>query len=99
MVDLFKYMLLCARLLSTRCIYFISINDCFTIKWNVLASLSYLHLSACELCLLLDCFSKVKVQQEVYKELNLHDDCINGIYESNLNEEENLFLLNDLCTL
>ncbi len=26
-------------------------------------------------------------------------DCINGIYESNLNEEENLFLLNDLCTL
>ncbi len=26
-------------------------------------------------------------------------DCINGIYESNLNEGENLFLLNDLCTL
>ncbi len=26
-------------------------------------------------------------------------DCINGIYESNLNEVENLFLLNDLCTL
>ncbi len=26
-------------------------------------------------------------------------DCINGIYESNLNEEENLFLLNYLCTL
>ncbi len=26
-------------------------------------------------------------------------DCINCIYESNLNEEENLFLLNDLCTL
>ncbi len=26
-------------------------------------------------------------------------DCINGIYESNLNEEENLILLNDLCTL
>ncbi len=26
-------------------------------------------------------------------------DCINGIYESNLNEEKNLFLLNDLCTL
>ncbi len=26
-------------------------------------------------------------------------DCINRIYESNLNEEENLFLLNDLCTL
>ncbi len=26
-------------------------------------------------------------------------DYINGIYESNLNEEENLFLLNDLCTL
>ncbi len=26
-------------------------------------------------------------------------DCINGIYESNLNEEENLFLLYDLCTL
>ncbi len=26
-------------------------------------------------------------------------DCINGIYESNLNEEENMFLLNDLCTL
>ncbi len=26
-------------------------------------------------------------------------DCINGIFESNLNEEENLFLLNDLCTL
>ncbi len=26
-------------------------------------------------------------------------DCINGIYESNLNEEENSFLLNDLCTL
>ncbi len=26
-------------------------------------------------------------------------DCINGIYESNLNEEENLFLMNDLCTL
>ncbi len=26
-------------------------------------------------------------------------DCINSIYESNLNEEENLFLLNDLCTL
>ncbi len=26
-------------------------------------------------------------------------DCINGIYDSNLNEEENLFLLNDLCTL
>ncbi len=26
-------------------------------------------------------------------------DCINGIYESNRNEEENLFLLNDLCTL
>ncbi len=26
-------------------------------------------------------------------------DCINGIYESNLNEEEIFFLLNDLCTL
>ncbi len=26
-------------------------------------------------------------------------DCINGIYESNLKKEENLFLLNDLCTL
>ncbi len=26
-------------------------------------------------------------------------DCINGIYESNLNEEENLFLLNDLSIL
>ncbi len=26
-------------------------------------------------------------------------DCINDIYESNLNEEENLFLLNDMCTL
>ncbi len=26
-------------------------------------------------------------------------DCINGIYELNLNEEENLFILNDLCTL
>ncbi len=26
-------------------------------------------------------------------------DCINGIYKSNLNEEENLFLLNDLCIL
>ncbi len=26
-------------------------------------------------------------------------DYINGIYESNLNEEDNLFLLNDLCTL
>ncbi len=26
-------------------------------------------------------------------------DCINGIYESNLNEEEILFLLNDPCTL
>ncbi len=26
-------------------------------------------------------------------------DCINDIYESNLNEEENIFLLNDLCTL
>ncbi len=26
-------------------------------------------------------------------------DCINRIYELNLNEEENLFLLNDLCTL
>ncbi len=26
-------------------------------------------------------------------------DFINGIYESNLNEEENLFLLNDMCTL
>ncbi len=26
-------------------------------------------------------------------------DYINGIYESNLNEEENIFLLNDLCTL
>ncbi len=26
-------------------------------------------------------------------------DYINGIYESNINEEENLFLLNDLCTL
>ncbi len=25
--------------------------------------------------------------------------CINGIYESKLNEEEYLFLLNDLCTL
>ncbi len=25
-------------------------------------------------------------------------DCINGIFESNLKEEENLFLLNDLCT-
>ncbi len=26
-------------------------------------------------------------------------DCINGISEFNLNEEETLFLLNDLCTL
>ncbi len=26
-------------------------------------------------------------------------DCINGISESNPNEEENLFLLNDMCTL
>ncbi len=26
-------------------------------------------------------------------------DCINGIYKLNLNEEENNFLLNDLCTL
>ncbi len=26
-------------------------------------------------------------------------DCINGIYESNLNEEEILFLLNNMCTL
>ncbi len=26
-------------------------------------------------------------------------NCINGIYESNLNEEEKLFLLYDLCTL
>ncbi len=26
-------------------------------------------------------------------------DYINCIYELNLNEEENLFLLNDLCTL
>ncbi len=26
-------------------------------------------------------------------------NCINGINESNLNEEENLFLLNDMCTL
>ncbi len=26
-------------------------------------------------------------------------DCINAIYESNLNEEENLFLLKDLYTL
>ncbi len=26
-------------------------------------------------------------------------DCVNGIYESNRSEEENLFLLNDLCTL
>ncbi len=26
-------------------------------------------------------------------------DCIKGIYELNLNEDENLFLLNDLCTL
>ncbi len=26
-------------------------------------------------------------------------DCINGISQSNLNEKENLFLLNDLCTL
>ncbi len=26
-------------------------------------------------------------------------DCINGIYESNLNEDDNLFLLNDLCSL
>ncbi len=26
-------------------------------------------------------------------------DCINGISEYNLNEEESLFLLNDLCTL
>ncbi len=45
--------------------------------------------------------SPVKVKGEGWKIDMITEilDCINGIYDSNLNEEENLFLLNDLCTL
>ncbi len=41
----------------------------------------------------------IKVEEWKIDMITESFDCINGIYEPNLNEEEKMFLLNDLCTL
>ncbi len=61
-----------------------------TFSQNDVTLLSWSMIVCAEIALM--CYIYIYIITEIL-------DCINGIYESNLNEEENLFLLNDLCTL